>query len=471
MDDNILHVALGQNVKEYKSILLWTLQNSGGKTICVIHIHQPANMIPIMGTRFPASTLTKQKVRAYREIERQNMQKILDEYLLFCRKIGARAESQHIEMDSIEKGIVNLICQLGIRKLVMGAAADKHYSKKMMDLKSKKAIYVCLHAPVSCHIQFICKGRLIHTSELVASIDCSVGSGTDVSSLDGTDDFWTPRGSVAEGSSDEWYPPALDNSTCSSRRPVDIVRISSVRSDGTDNGLELNTLPQYKDSLPCLSPPSVVDGSIDETLYSKLEKAMTEAGNARLEAFQETQRRGKAEKDAIEAMHKAQVSDRLCAEELKQRKEIEEALAKEKEEHEKVKIQLSKAMEDLQFALDQKSSLESKIAESNEMVEGLELRIVSAVELLQTYKKERDELLSSKEHSEPPSYFLCPISQDIMQDPHVATDGFTYEAEVLREWFDRGHDTSPMTNLKLENCNLVPNYALRSAIQEWQQKH
>ena len=66
---------------------------------------------------------------------------------------------------------------------------------------------------------------------------------------------------------------------------------------------------------------------------------------------------------------------------------------------------------------------------------------------------------------------LFTILQDIMQDPHVATDGFTYEAEVLREWFDSGHDTSPMTNLKLENCNLVPNYALRSAIQEWQQKH
>ena len=43
--------------------------------------------------------------------------------------LQARAESRHIEMDSIEKGIVNLICQLGIRKLVMGAAADMHYSK------------------------------------------------------------------------------------------------------------------------------------------------------------------------------------------------------------------------------------------------------------------------------------------------------------------------------------------------------
>jgi hypothetical protein len=31
-------------------------------------------------------------------------------------------------MDSIEKGIVELISQ-GIRKFVMGAAADKHFSK------------------------------------------------------------------------------------------------------------------------------------------------------------------------------------------------------------------------------------------------------------------------------------------------------------------------------------------------------
>ena len=61
--------------------------------------------------------------------------------------------------------------------------------------------------------------------------------------------------------------------------------------------------------------------------------------------------------------------------------------------------------------------------------------------------------------------------QEVMQDPHVAADGFTYEAEALRGWLDSGHDTSPMTNLKLEHCNLVPNHALRSAIQEWLQQH
>ncbi|PUZ76958.1 hypothetical protein GQ55_1G331800 [Panicum hallii var. hallii] len=69
-----------------------------------------------------------------------------------------------------------------------------------------------------------------------------------------------------------------------------------------------------------------------------------------------------------------------------------------------------------------------------------------------------------------PSYFVCPIFQEVMSDPHIAGDGFTYEAEAIMGWLDSGHDTSPMTNLKLERCELTPNRALRSAILEWQQQ-
>lgn len=60
-----------------------------------------------------------------------------------------------------------------------------------------------------------------------------------------------------------------------------------------------------------------------------------------------------------------------------------------------------------------------------------------------------------------------------MSDPHFAADGFTYEADALRGWFEGGHDTSPMTNLKIDNHILTPNRALRSAIKEWlqQQQH
>ncbi|CDP09046.1 unnamed protein product [Coffea canephora] len=66
-----------------------------------------------------------------------------------------------------------------------------------------------------------------------------------------------------------------------------------------------------------------------------------------------------------------------------------------------------------------------------------------------------------------PSFFLCPILQEIMHDPQVAADGFTYEGEALRGWLENGRETSPMTNLKLSHLTLTPNHALRLAIQEW----
>jgi len=67
-------------------------------------------------------------------------------------------------------------------------------------------------------------------------------------------------------------------------------------------------------------------------------------------------------------------------------------------------------------------------------------------------------------------FHLCIyVLQDVMRDPLIAADGFTYEADAIREWLDSGHRTSPMTNLELPHCDLLPNHALRSAIQEWLQ--
>ncbi|CAN0854116.1 U-box domain-containing protein 33 [Linum grandiflorum] len=66
-----------------------------------------------------------------------------------------------------------------------------------------------------------------------------------------------------------------------------------------------------------------------------------------------------------------------------------------------------------------------------------------------------------------PSFFLCPILQEIMQDPQIAADGFTYEGGAILEWLGNGHETSPMTNLKLSHLHLAPNHAIRLAIQEW----
>lgn len=88
-------------------------------------------------------------------------------------------------------------------------------------------------------------------------------------------------------------------------------------------------------------------------------------------------------------------------------------------------------------------------------------------------RKETIEKSKSNESDEDPRLedFKCPISMEIMRDPHVAADGFTYEAEEFRKWLRSGGRTSPKTNKPLENHNLVPNHTLRIIIKDWLEKN
>ena len=52
---DMIYVTVGTSLKESKSNLIWTLQNSGGKRVCIVHVHQPAQMIP-MSKSVPYST-------------------------------------------------------------------------------------------------------------------------------------------------------------------------------------------------------------------------------------------------------------------------------------------------------------------------------------------------------------------------------------------------------------------------------
>ncbi|KFM60500.1 WD repeat, SAM and U-box domain-containing protein 1, partial [Stegodyphus mimosarum] len=44
------------------------------------------------------------------------------------------------------------------------------------------------------------------------------------------------------------------------------------------------------------------------------------------------------------------------------------------------------------------------------------------------------------------SEFYCPITQEVMRNPVVAADGYSYEKCAIQEWLESGRDTSPMTN-------------------------
>ena len=53
--------------------------------------------------------------------------------------------------------------------------------------------------------------------------------------------------------------------------------------------------------------------------------------------------------------------------------------------------------------------------------------------------------------------------QDVMEDPVLAADGYTYERSAIERWFRAGHRSSPMTNAVLTSTTLHSNHALRSA--------
>jgi hypothetical protein len=64
----------------------------------------------------------------------------------------------------------------------------------------------------------------------------------------------------------------------------------------------------------------------------------------------------------------------------------------------------------------------------------------------------------------PPS-FLCPITHAVMRDPVMCADGHTYERSAIQQWLS-AHKTSPLTNAELPTTVMIPNIALRNAIQE-----
>lgn len=67
-----------------------------------------------------------------------------------------------------------------------------------------------------------------------------------------------------------------------------------------------------------------------------------------------------------------------------------------------------------------------------------------------------------------PIDFICPITHEIMKEPVVAEDGFTYELSAINEWF-KMKPFSPMTNLELSSTDTLPNSALQERIEKYLQ--
>ena len=73
---------------------------------------------------------------------------------------------------------------------------------------------------------------------------------------------------------------------------------------------------------------------------------------------------------------------------------------------------------------------------------------------------------ASEELLHTPPEFLCPITQEKMADPVVASDGHSYEREAIVHVLFRSNGLSPLTREKLRH-EVFPNIALRKRIAEY----
>ncbi|KAJ1289026.1 hypothetical protein BS78_02G134600 [Paspalum vaginatum] len=692
-----VYVAVGREEAESRATLLWALQKfsrgAGAASLVLLHVYSPAKFLPLLGARIPAAQVEEQELAAYREMELQTISDTLDQYLLLCTQEKVHAEKLVVESDDVAQGLVDVISEYHITALVMGAASDKHYTKKMKILKSRKARFIEHQADPLCKIWFISKGTLVYCRKAIQLSHEEMQEGKQSSGV--------THYSVEKSASLSEMWCIASTWLCRSIREPHIQRTTSDPSYISEKD---NTKESYD--------------SCDN-----FQHVLRELESVRQEAYEEKCRREKVERELCEAFQKAEASEILYFQEMKQKNELEEKLTTIMEEIESLTIRTDELCAKLQGEREQRIVLEKRGAHSDRIIKDLMLqrdKALREVETLCAKKGEStatpkgtmhitvlsyseikeatndfdhsmkigesvygsvykgflrhtnvaikklnpesaqtqsqfnqeveilsrvrhpnlvtligackdaqalvyeympngslDDRLACKDNSKPlswqlrthqfkatttlyrythpkgsfvyidpqylvsgdltplsdvysfgiillrlltgrsgfgllkevqqavekgclqaildssagewpavyaeqlaqvglkcceirrknrpdlqtevwtvlepmlksasamlcslsfksvsedlggvPSYFICPILQDVMRDPLIAADGFTYEAEAIREWLDSGHRTSPMTNLQLPHRDLLPNHALRSAIQEWLQ--
>ncbi|XP_035547826.1 U-box domain-containing protein 33-like isoform X2 [Juglans regia] len=397
ISENTICAAVGKDVEEGKSILLWAFHNSGGRKICILHVHHPPNLIrhPLGPAKTPAEYVNEALVRESQDKERVNMQEILHKYDHFCGKMGVRAERLQTETEStIEEGIVKLITQHGVRRLVMGAAAKRHYNRKpRTDTENGESSLMMLRSrsvPSGNNMnvaqtgisnmfrsQSVAQNHIREYRNIVKSVfNAMFQRGTKEPSISPKSRSEVEHNSTTSDHESDVLslrsPSGSSPSTYSPKGVLDLTLGPLVLKPSTPmwEGFEFMSTPFSPGSSPVVDVASsnearsVADKSLDNPHYEKLQQVMVYA--EKLTLLQQ-----KVARELGEAMSKAQ-------EELILRREIEEGKAKERE-IETMKNQIDQLMEKFQIFQERETSLKNQIVElqverDNAVKEAEELR-------------------------------------------------------------------------------------------------
>ncbi|KAM0890423.1 hypothetical protein ACQ4PT_027060 [Festuca glaucescens] len=404
-----LYVAVGKDVKDGRSNLLWAARNllAGDLKLVLLHVHQPAERIMTGLCKVSASQLEEKELKAYRKIEKEDMKTLLNQYLNFCRvSLKMQAETLVIEKNSPATGIIELIDQNHIAKLVMGTSSISVYVQMQYSIfiartrkvpKSKVASNVHLQAKPYCQIFYICKETLAcsreatHLSAKVESPRSSCASSVSDQPEFPPRSLSLPLGNPGFLSSTDHQPlqgrsnsvsyplsgtvaDSVENMLAARRRSIDMTTIgfspnsSQQSSGGSSSGLkDLDSMDGSPVPVSVVTSEehqhSMAETIIQHEVFEQLHRVHNELERSKKEA---SEGRQKAERDLFEAsmMFKARENSLH-----KEKKEVEERLTREKTGLEKEHIHICN---ELQKANEQRAELESKLLQTNSLMEELQ---------------------------------------------------------------------------------------------------
>ncbi|KAI3786992.1 hypothetical protein L1987_41125 [Smallanthus sonchifolius] len=354
--DDKVYVAVGKSVEKAVSLFHWTFRRFRDREICILHVHQPSPLIPTLLGKLPATQANSDVVCAYRREERDEMQKLLLDYISLCSRSKVKACVVTTENNQVRKGIVDLVNEYGVRKLVMGAAPENWIKVKK---NSSKSSYTAKNVPPFCQIWFVNKGQLLYTREP-------------------TEDYDLLPPSIHQDSS------ALRSQSLhyrkTERESQQVYRRSSSSttfipgSTSTTRSLQSNTSSESGYS-------SEHDLRVEEeSLCKQLEEVNLEAEASRNEAFQELLKRKRLEAQAMKGNNQVKAYESAHDEEVELRKVAEDELDAARRENEQLVEQKELTSKELQKVMRNIAILENQVQEANRRREesSEELKLIQA---------------------------------------------------------------------------------------------
>ncbi|KAH9605542.1 hypothetical protein KSS87_001928, partial [Heliosperma pusillum] len=358
------------------------------------------------GLELPVRLVRKNELEAFRAQEREKVQQILDDCTKMCALHEVPFETTFVEKHSITEGILELIYQQKIEKLVMGAAANHKYQRGMTKLMSEKATKVLQFSPDFCHVWFICKGHLIYKREGVveqgldteempsnsSEINIQSDSGTLLSRAPLTHWGHSVQNGHKQGPAKPCLSSTFSHSAAASAeilvsnsKPASFLTVTSYAKEFVteQHEIEFSDVPQSLYQHLGSSSPS--ESSVTGTLNDHLEQDLSKAKNSWCEAYRKSVSSWNADRQAMETIRKAKPVERLYIEELRLKIAMKEEAVNMKSALTEVSLELNKA-------LDHKMTLESQVKKFNLKVMESEKKLFSEMLSSQKYKDERDKL-------------------------------------------------------------------------------